>query len=136
MQTRTRADFDQRYQTHLKHLKLKGLQPKTIDAYARAIRRMGEYFNHKIDALSAVRSFYGWSCSMYCPRGLDGHATLACLALQQQAADRIAQVVGVQAPHRRANPIARTICHAACAVAVRLLRRTNACRAQANFALP
>ena len=26
-----KADFDQRYQTHLKHLKLKGLQPKTID---------------------------------------------------------------------------------------------------------
>jgi len=26
------ADFNQRYQTHLKHLKLKGLQPKTIDA--------------------------------------------------------------------------------------------------------
>jgi integrase/recombinase XerD len=51
----TRADFDQRYQTHLKHLKLKGLQPKTIDAYARAIRRMGEYFDHKIDALSAAQ---------------------------------------------------------------------------------
>ena len=33
--------FDQQYQTHLKHLKLKGLQPKTIDAYARAIRRIG-----------------------------------------------------------------------------------------------
>ena len=32
------ADFDQRYQTHLKHLKLKSLQRKTIDAYARAIR--------------------------------------------------------------------------------------------------
>ena len=29
----TKAEFDQRYQTHLKHLKLKGLQPKTIDAY-------------------------------------------------------------------------------------------------------
>lgn len=28
-----KAEFDQRYQTHLKHLKLKGLQPKTIDAY-------------------------------------------------------------------------------------------------------
>jgi site-specific recombinase XerD len=52
MQTRTRADFDQRYQTHLKHLKLKGLQPKTIDAYARAIRRMGEYFQHDIGNLS------------------------------------------------------------------------------------
>jgi integrase/recombinase XerD len=51
----TRADFDQRYQTHLKHLKLKGLQPKTIDAYARAIRRMGEYFDHQIDALSAAQ---------------------------------------------------------------------------------
>ena len=25
-----KADFDQRYQTHLKHLKLKGLQPKTV----------------------------------------------------------------------------------------------------------
>ena len=31
------AHFDQQYQTHLKHLKLKGLQPKTIDAYSRAI---------------------------------------------------------------------------------------------------
>jgi len=48
----TRALFDQRYQTHLKHLKLKGLQPKTIDAYSRAIRRMGEYFDHRIDELS------------------------------------------------------------------------------------
>lgn len=49
---RDTADFDQRYQSHLKHLKLKGLQPKTIEAYARAIRRMGEYFNHQIDNLS------------------------------------------------------------------------------------
>ena len=28
--TSASADFDQRYQTHLKHLKLKGLQPKTM----------------------------------------------------------------------------------------------------------
>ncbi len=47
-----RTDFDQRYQTHLKHLRLKGLQPKTIDAYARAIRRIGERFDHQIDDLS------------------------------------------------------------------------------------
>jgi hypothetical protein len=33
------ADFDRLYQSHLKHLKLKGLQPKTIEACARAIRR-------------------------------------------------------------------------------------------------
>ena len=50
-----KADFDQRYQTHLKHLKLKGLQPKTIDAYARGIRRMGDYFDHSIDKLSPAQ---------------------------------------------------------------------------------
>lgn len=44
-------DFARRYQSHLKHLKLQGLQPKTIDAYARGIRRMGEYFDYRIDAL-------------------------------------------------------------------------------------
>ena len=49
------ADFDRQYQTHLKHLKLKGLQPKTIDAYARGIRRMGDYFDHQIDKLSPAQ---------------------------------------------------------------------------------
>jgi len=55
MKTSTAADFDQLYQTHLKHLKLKGLQPKTIDAYSRAIRRMGEYFDRRIDNLSEAQ---------------------------------------------------------------------------------
>ncbi len=50
-----KAQFDQQYQTHLKHLKLKGLQPKTIDAYARAIRRVGAYFDHRIDALTEAQ---------------------------------------------------------------------------------
>ncbi len=40
------------YQLHLKHLLLKGLQPKTIDAYARGMRRMGEYFSYRVEALS------------------------------------------------------------------------------------
>ena len=44
--------FDQNYQLHLKHLKLKGLQPKTIEAYSRAIRRVGEYFGNQIDKLT------------------------------------------------------------------------------------
>ncbi len=52
MNTAFSAHFDQQYQLHLKHLKLKGLQPKTIDAYARAIRRLGGYFSGQIDALS------------------------------------------------------------------------------------
>jgi integrase/recombinase XerD len=55
MKTSTTEHFDRQYQTHLKHLKLKGLQPKTIDAYARAIRRMGTYFSHHIDDLSETQ---------------------------------------------------------------------------------
>ena len=47
--------FNQDYQTHLKHLKLKGLQPKTIDAYARAMRRVGAYFNHDVNGLSEAQ---------------------------------------------------------------------------------
>jgi len=47
--------FDRQYQTHLKHLRLKGLQPKTIEAYARAIRRLGGYFGQQIDDLSEAQ---------------------------------------------------------------------------------
>jgi site-specific recombinase XerD len=47
--------FARQYETHLKHLKLKGLQPKTIDAYARAIRRLGGYFDYRIDNLSETQ---------------------------------------------------------------------------------
>ena len=52
MTTITTEHFDQQYQRQLKHLKLKGLQPKTIDAYSRAIRRIGKRFDHQIDNLS------------------------------------------------------------------------------------
>jgi len=47
--------FARQYDSHLKHLKLKGLQPKTIDAYARAIRRLGGYFDYRIEALSEAQ---------------------------------------------------------------------------------
>ena len=46
------AHFDLQYQSHLKHLKLRDLQPKTIEAYARAIRRIGDYFDLQIDSLT------------------------------------------------------------------------------------
>src|SRR3990167_10878385 len=52
MKPSAEATLNQRYQAHLKHLKLKGLQPKTIDAYSRAIRRIGKRFNQDIDNLS------------------------------------------------------------------------------------
>lgn len=47
--------FERQYQTHLKHLKLQGLQPKTIDAYARAIRCLGAHFALQIDDLSEAQ---------------------------------------------------------------------------------
>ena len=55
MNTASSAHFDGHYQSHLKHLKLKGLQPKTIEAYSRAIRRIGDYFDHRIDQLSEAQ---------------------------------------------------------------------------------
>lgn len=44
--------FDRNYASHLQHLKLKGLPPKTIEAYSRAIRRIGERFDGRIDQLT------------------------------------------------------------------------------------
>jgi integrase/recombinase XerD len=52
METLSAAEFDRDYQSHLQHLKLKGLRPKTIEAYARAVRRVGERFDQQIDGLS------------------------------------------------------------------------------------
>ena len=50
-----RSHFDQQYQTHLKHLKQKGLQPKTIHAYSRAIRRIDARFDYQIDSLTEAQ---------------------------------------------------------------------------------
>ncbi|AHE97667.1 tyrosine-type recombinase/integrase [Thioalkalivibrio paradoxus] len=55
MRPATPPDFNQQYETHLKHLKLKALQPKTIEAYARAVRRIGAYFDHRIEDLSEAQ---------------------------------------------------------------------------------
>ena len=46
------SKFNHYYSRHCKHLKLKGLQPKTIDAYSRAIRRIGDNFDGHLDDLS------------------------------------------------------------------------------------
>ena len=52
MKTLSESNFNKNYQTHLKHLRIKGLQPKTIEAYSRAIRRIGDYFDYQINDLS------------------------------------------------------------------------------------
>jgi len=43
MTASSEANFKGQYQPHFKHLRLKGLRPKTIDAYSRAIRGIGIY---------------------------------------------------------------------------------------------
>ena len=55
MENTSAANFETNYQSHLKHLKLKGLRPKTIDAYSRAIRRVGDYFDQRIDHLTEAQ---------------------------------------------------------------------------------
>jgi integrase/recombinase XerD len=44
--------FNHYYSLHCKHLRLNGYQPKTIEAYSRAIRRIGHYFDYQVDNLS------------------------------------------------------------------------------------
>ena len=52
MKTSVKSKFDSYYDLHCKHLMLKGLMPKTIEAYSRAIRRIGEYFDYRLDDLT------------------------------------------------------------------------------------
>lgn len=52
MTTSSESIFKQNYQAHTKHLKLKGLQPKTMDAYARTLKLPGVVFLH----------FIAWGC--------------------------------------------------------------------------
>jgi integrase len=44
--------FKKYYRKHQKFLKLAGLQPKTVEAYSRAIRRIGNYFDCKVDNMT------------------------------------------------------------------------------------
>ena len=55
MTSAIQLEFNHKYQLLLRHLKLKGLRPKTIDAYSRAIRRMGDYFDYHLDDLSELQ---------------------------------------------------------------------------------
>ena len=70
MTSSSESEFKRYYQAHLNHLKLKGLQPKTIEAYSRTVRRIGAYFDHHIEDLSEQQladyftdllEFHSWS---------------------------------------------------------------------------
>ncbi len=47
------AEFGTYYRKHVKSLHLAGLRPKTVQAYSRAIRRIGNHFDGKIDNLES-----------------------------------------------------------------------------------
>ena len=47
--------FAEQYRQHLQHLQLKGLQPKTVDACARAMRRIGTHFDYQVSALTPAQ---------------------------------------------------------------------------------
>jgi integrase/recombinase XerD len=68
------ADFSEPfaglYRQHLQHLQLKGLRPKTIDAYARAMRRIGAHFDYQVtdltpaqltDYFTQMKAAHSWS---------------------------------------------------------------------------
>ena len=68
MEAAINAHFKKNYQTHLQHLQRKGLRPKTIEAYSRAIRRIGARFDHQIDDLSAAQ------LADYCTEFVNSHS--------------------------------------------------------------
>ncbi len=53
IETPNDPQFNTNYAKHCKHLKLNGFQPKTIDAYSRAIRRIGLYFDGRLEGLTS-----------------------------------------------------------------------------------
>ena len=60
------AKFKQNYASHLKHLKLKGLQPKTIDAYSRAIRRIGRLPKARADHVESASLLHSTQSAFIC----------------------------------------------------------------------
>ncbi len=55
MNSQQKARFDQLYTSHLNHLTLQGKRPATIDAYARAVRRITAFFDCPPDRLSLAQ---------------------------------------------------------------------------------
>ncbi len=64
--------FSHQYDSHLKHLKLKGLQPETIDALSEA--QLTEYFSFRsCGVLTKKPDVVVWRCPMLSTPGLKHH---------------------------------------------------------------
>ncbi len=71
--------FNELYQRHLRLLKLQGKSQKTIDAYSRAVRRVGEHFDCCPDKLTSEQfwdsvNLYGNQTSSFLWQGLAIHS--------------------------------------------------------------
>ena len=67
MEQHEQERFDQLYAKHLQALKLQGKRSKTIDGYARAVRRITGFFNRCPDNLSAteLKTYFAWMVENY-----------------------------------------------------------------------
>jgi len=67
MEQQKQERFDQLYAKHLQALKLQGKRSKTIDGYARAVRRIAGFFNRCQDNLSTteLKTYFAWMVENY-----------------------------------------------------------------------
>lgn len=59
--------FDQLYEQHLQALKLQGKRGKTVDGYARAVRRVAGFFDRCPDNLNTdeLKRYFAWMLESY-----------------------------------------------------------------------
>ena len=67
MEQHEQERFDQLYAKHLQALKLQGKRSKTIDGYARAVRRIAGFFNRCPDNLNTteLKTYFTWMVENY-----------------------------------------------------------------------
>lgn len=67
MEHREQERFEQLYAKHLQALKLQGKRSKTIDGYARAVRRIASFFDRCPDNLTVadLKAYFAWMVENY-----------------------------------------------------------------------
>ena len=67
MERHDQERFDRLYERHLQALKLQGKRGKTVDGYARAVRRLAGFFDRCPDNLSKdeLKRYFIWMLESY-----------------------------------------------------------------------
>ena len=93
--------FNKDYELHCKYLKLEGLRPKTIEAYSRSIRRIGNYFDCQLNNLTDEQlldyfhdllEFHSWSLVKLALYGLNSFLQLKILDYLELSTDTYIQL--------------------------------------------